>query len=214
MFRDGLWFRHLAMRARLLLCSWAVLSGCGDVVGDENAAEAERTVERAKEGVHRGVEVARAQLGRVDWERAGEEIEAGMEQAQSAVEQVLEPAEDADPFADAAQAIHCEGLACTVTADFAGRMRAHPGQLAEQARVRAQQEGGRTIGMRVDQITDGSLPHRFGLRDGDVVTSINRAPLDSVAGSLTLTLQLRSATHFDVEFLRAGEAMTLVIDVV
>jgi type II secretory pathway component PulC len=69
------------------------------------------------------------------------------------------------------------------------------------------------IGFKLYQIESDSIFAKGGLRDEDVITSLNGQKLNSVAGAVTLLKSLKSASSVDVELIRGGVSSSISINV-
>lgn len=70
-------------------------------------------------------------------------------------------------------------------------------------------ENGRAVGVRLGAGQDPMLLTRFGLQSGDVVTSLNGAPLDGQKSGMDVLKGLATAQSLSVSLLRNGQPMTL-----
>lgn len=70
---------------------------------------------------------------------------------------------------------------------------------------------GQLIGYRLRPGRDGGALAQFGIQSGDVVTAINGVSLVDPAGRLQLLRKLTSASQFDVDLLRNGQAYSISI---
>ncbi|MDH5326066.1 MAG: type II secretion system protein GspC [Gammaproteobacteria bacterium] len=71
-------------------------------------------------------------------------------------------------------------------------------------RVQPYNKGGKLVGYRVRPGKDRKLLGMLGLRNGDVVTSVNGIPLDNPLKALEIIKALPSTTQFTVDFERNG----------
>ena len=72
---------------------------------------------------------------------------------------------------------------------------------------------GQIIGFEFSLIESGSIYEKIGLKDGDVVKSINNIELDSVAKSLRILNSLRQKSQISVEYVRDGEIIPMNIQI-
>lgn len=79
--------------------------------------------------------------------------------------------------------------------------------------VRPMTEGGRVTGLRVARVTPGSLLGSLGLRNGDVLKSINGFPIVSPDKALAAYARLRTANQIRIELLRGGKPTTVEISI-
>lgn len=91
-------------------------------------------------------------------------------------------------------------------------LRIDPAELARQVRALPHMENGRQIGVRLQAGRDTLLFSKLGLRNTDIITSVNGIPLDNPGRALELVNQLSSKTQFQVRLRRDGRDMTLNID--
>lgn len=108
----------------------------------------------------------------------------------------------------AEEAVNCKGNTCTVDKRFRDKILANPALLAKQARVIPAIRDGETRGFKFYGIRSGSLPKLFGLKNGDMVTSINGTEMRSYDEVLGLYNRLRRSNHITVGIERNGKKMT------
>jgi len=72
---------------------------------------------------------------------------------------------------------------------------------------------GAVAGVTADAISQIPYAGMVGLRDGDVISSVNGVPIDSMATVFDLGTRFQNQRHFDVVVLRNGQPQTLRIDV-
>lgn len=82
-----------------------------------------------------------------------------------------------------------------------------------QATAEPLMEGGQIVGFKMSQIDDSSIYQKAGVTNGDVITAINGAELNSIAGSIALLRSLKGADHVDVEIRRDGVSQKVSVDV-
>ncbi|MCX6119324.1 MAG: PDZ domain-containing protein [Proteobacteria bacterium] len=82
-----------------------------------------------------------------------------------------------------------------------------------QATAEPFMQNGVIVGFKMSQIDSDSIFAKGGLKDEDVITSLNGQKLNSVAGAITLLKSLKEATSIDVEMLRNGTPTQLTINV-
>ncbi len=102
---------------------------------------------------------------------------------------------------------------CTVERSFVEKLLANPASLAKQARVVPAVRDGETRGFKFYGIRPGSLPKLLGLKNGDLVTSVNGNELTSLDGAMALYSKLRRATHLSVTLERKGQSVNKEIDI-
>jgi type II secretion system protein C len=115
----------------------------------------------------------------------------------------------------AAEAISCdaEGNSCTVDRAFVEKLLANPAQLAKQARIVPAVRDGETKGYKFYGIRPGSLPKLLGLKNGDLLTSVNGHQLESLDQAMDLYNKLRRASHLSVTIERKGALVQKEIDI-
>jgi general secretion pathway protein C len=144
-----------------------------------------------------------------------EYIELGVEPPKPSAKplQVAEKKEDAPPAAGAIpgaeDAIKCESEnSCTVDRMFIDSLFANPAALTKQARVMPSIKDGETKGFKFYGIRPGSLPKLLGMKNGDLLTSVNGIELKSVDQVMGLLTKMRSASNLQVTSERKGESIT------
>jgi hypothetical protein len=198
----------------------------GERAADRAEAVVEKTAEDAKLVARGTAQEAQRVAGKTAeaadqaTDKVAERVDHAGDRIDNAAEQVTDMAKDgvpepasADEVAAVLQgadtAIRCESAdKCTVTRDFAARLRERPDVLAAQAQVEAAPDGS---GMRLRNL--GDLPKKVGLEFDDVITAINGVPLKGSEVMPQLVLQL-GASQFDIDYMRKGSEHTLHIDVV
>jgi type II secretion system protein C len=87
-------------------------------------------------------------------------------------------------------------------------------QILMQASAIPHMENGAIVGFKLLQIDEGSIYSKAGLKDDDVITSINGTDLTSAAGAVSLLRSLKGANKLDVEMLRGGgkESISIQVD--
>jgi type II secretory pathway component PulC len=84
------------------------------------------------------------------------------------------------------------------------------GALADFARLSAAVRGSFSAsGLAVDQVADGTIFQRAGLRSGDVVTAVDGARLRSLDDAANLYARASTATAITAQIIRDGKPMTL-----
>jgi general secretion pathway protein C len=89
----------------------------------------------------------------------------------------------------------------------------NPMAMAKGARVVPAMKNGKPDGFKVYAIRPGSLWARIGFQNGDTFTSINKLRIDSADDGLEVYTKLREMKKLDIEVLRAGKPVTLVITI-
>jgi general secretion pathway protein C len=82
-------------------------------------------------------------------------------------------------------------------------------KLLSQARAVPYFRNGKSIGMRLFAIRKGSLYEKLGLKNGDIITSVNESSLSDPAQALKLFEKLKSEREIDVRLERNGENKSL-----
>ncbi len=92
------------------------------------------------------------------------------------------------------------------------RARANPEELARRLQIVPVLDGGRMTGIRLSAgPADAPLMNQMGLRPGDVVTSVNGSPVDSLARGQQIIEGLRNASSARVTVLRDGRPTDVTI---
>ncbi|GIW39554.1 MAG: hypothetical protein KatS3mg076_0131 [Candidatus Binatia bacterium] len=86
-------------------------------------------------------------------------------------------------------------------------------QLFTQIRAVPHFEQGQTTGFRVFAIRSGSIFDRIGLRNGDIVRSINNVQVTDPARALSLLQELRNERTITVELTRNRQPLTLTYEI-
>lgn len=82
-------------------------------------------------------------------------------------------------------------------------------QLFTQIRAVPHFEGGQSIGFRLFAIRRGSLFDKIGLKNGDIVTSINGSPMNDPSKAVSLLQELKDARSLEVDALRNQQPLKL-----
>jgi type II secretory pathway component PulC len=72
-------------------------------------------------------------------------------------------------------------------------------------------EGGQVAGFTLTRLPEGTLLSEAGLRPGDVITSINDVPIDSLATLIGLWPRLQSESDIRAVVLRNGQPVALSV---
>ena len=86
-------------------------------------------------------------------------------------------------------------------------------KLSREARVVPNFADGATNGFKVFSIRRNSALRKMGLKNNDVLTSVNGLDLSNTEKALEIYSKLQADKHFSLELLRNGEPMTLEYDV-
>ncbi len=81
-------------------------------------------------------------------------------------------------------------------------------QLITQARVIPNYAQGKVDGFKIFAIKPNSVFQRLGLRNGDIISSINGAPLDNAQKGIQLFQELRNLPKFEINLMRHKTART------
>lgn len=87
------------------------------------------------------------------------------------------------------------------------------GQTLTEARCVPHQEGGRPGGYQCFQIVPGSIYDKLGMKDNDVITSINGQPLDDPSKIFAFLNGLKGAKNIRIDLKRGGRDTTLEYDI-
>ncbi len=87
-------------------------------------------------------------------------------------------------------------------------------QLARDARVVPFAVAGKPAGLKIFAIREGGVFWRVGIEDGDVVHSINGLSVATPERALDAYTKLKTAAHLTIALQRAGNPMTLEVDLV
>jgi type II secretion system protein C len=126
------------------------------------------------------------------------------------------PAEENDrEIEGAAEAISCDAdfTSCTVDKAFVEKLLSNPAQLTRQARIVPAVRDGETKGYKFYGIRPGSLPKLLGMKNGDLLTSVNGHQLESLDQAMDLYTKLRRASHLSISLERQGEVIQKEIDI-
>ncbi|NVB36710.1 hypothetical protein G6O69_02625 [Pseudenhygromyxa sp. WMMC2535] len=115
----------------------------------------------------------------------------------------------------ATEAIQCDSdyASCSVDKAFVEKLLANPAQLTKQARIVPAVRDGETTGYKFYGIRPGSLPKLLGLKNGDLLTSVNGQQLKSIDQAMGLYTKLRRASHLSVVIERKGQTINKEIDI-
>lgn len=173
--------------------------------------------------IRAGVVVQRVERGRVVFRNGAqmEYIELGgtpppVVAAAPAPREEERPREKNDrEIEGAAEAISCDAdfKSCTIDKAFVEKLLGNPAQLTRQARIVPAVRDGETKGYKFYGIRPGSLPKLLGMKNGDLLTSVNGHQLESLDQAMDLYTKLRRASHLSVTIERQGEVVQKEIDI-
>ena len=86
-------------------------------------------------------------------------------------------------------------------------------QLFTQIRAVPHFEGGESVGFRLLAIRRGSLFDKIGLKNGDILRSINGNPMNDPSKAMNLLQELRDTTNLRVEATRNQQPVTLTYNI-
>jgi general secretion pathway protein C len=86
-------------------------------------------------------------------------------------------------------------------------------QLFTQIRAVPHFEGGKATGFRLFAIRSGSLFDKIGVKNGDIIQSINGTPMTDPAGAMAMLQQLRDETDLTVDLVRNRQPQTLTYSI-
>ncbi len=185
------------------------------------------TSERTREAVERSAEQAREQIGKTGREVVQTGREVGREVVASGREGLREAKDGLDrwfadrreqsdaayrPIAGADAAIACDSdTHCTIDAAFVDRLADQPTLLANEA-IAVPREGTSATGLALDRVREGSIPALLGLRDGDLLISLNGTNLASLDAPAALADALAGTHEAKLVYERGTAQRTLTIE--
>ncbi len=89
------------------------------------------------------------------------------------------------------------------------RLLENPSALAREARFRPNIKDGKTRGFKILAVRTNSLFGKIGLKNGDVLRSVNGMELNSLDGVLTIYSKLRSSSSLSLDIQRRGKPISL-----
>jgi hypothetical protein len=214
---------HALSFTRLVTVSWLTLLACDRETSERTREAVERSASQAREQiVEVGDEVAKTgrevvQSGR----EVGREVVAssreGLREAKQGLDRwFADRREQSDaayqPIAGADAAIECDtDTHCTIDAAFVDRLAAQPTLLANEA-IAVPREGTSATGLALDRVREGSIPALLGLRDGDLLISLNGTNLASLDAPAALADALAGTHEAKLVYERGTAQRTLVIE--
>ena len=199
--------RDHPLARRLAPLGLVLLASCGS-----------EAVERSREVVDEQIDQARDRLADAgaEFERTGRE---GLRQASEGLDQWLAQGRETigsaatppQPITGAAEAIHCAAATrCTISAAFIDRLARDPMVLSGEA-VALPAQGNSELGLALSSVRAGSIPSLLGLREGDVLISLNGTNLASLAAPRALADALSGTDEATLIYERGGQRRTLKI---
>jgi general secretion pathway protein C len=91
------------------------------------------------------------------------------------------------------------------------RLRQNPDELMKRVQVVPVLDGGKLSGVRLSTGADVALLNQLGLRPGDVVTSVNGTPIDSIERGQQIMSSLGNASSVRVTVLREGKPTEVTV---
>jgi general secretion pathway protein C len=88
-----------------------------------------------------------------------------------------------------------------------------PNSMMGLVNVRPYQKDGRLVGYRIRPGRDRALLRRFGLRSGDIITSVNGVPMNNPVKALEVLRDLSSATQLTVDIQRNGTPQSFTFQI-
>lgn len=82
----------------------------------------------------------------------------------------------------------------------------------QQVRMRPHFSNGKPDGLRFTQIKPNSIFHKMGIKNGDVITSVNGNTIESQNDALKLYQSLQSSTNVKLQLKRRGRMKTIEYD--
>src|SRR5690606_4083027 len=124
-------------------------------------------------------------------------------------EPIKDPSANSREIEGAAEAIPCDAefTSCMVDRSIVEQPLANPAQLTKQARIVPAVRDGETKGYKFYGIRPGSLPKLLGMKNGDLLTSVNGHQLESLDQAMDLYNKLRRASHLSVTIERKGQSI-------
>jgi type II secretion system protein C len=102
----------------------------------------------------------------------------------------------------------------SMTSAYRDRIANHDlSKILMQATAEPVVQSGLIVGFKLYQIDQDSIFAKGGLRDDDIIMSLNGLKLNSVAGAIATLKSLKEASNIEVEILRAGEPKSISISV-
>ncbi|MEP7044805.1 MAG: type II secretion system protein N [Dokdonella sp.] len=91
------------------------------------------------------------------------------------------------------------------------RLRQNPDELMKRVQIVPVLDGGKLTGVRLSAGGDAALINQIGLRPGDVVTSVNGMPIDSLSRGQDIMSSLKNSSSVRVTVLRDGKPTDVTV---
>lgn len=101
------------------------------------------------------------------------------------------------------------GQHCVVSRAVLDDLLDNPSRLAAQAKIMPSIKAGETRGFKVYGLRPDSIFKEIGLKNGDLIKSLDGVALTSIETALAAVMRLRDAAAVDVELDRKGEPLRL-----
>ncbi len=106
------------------------------------------------------------------------------------------------------------GSATKMTAAYRDRLlKSEMAKVLMQATAQIVTAGGSTVGWRMFQIDAGSIFDKAGVRNGDIIQSINGKKLKHAGQAVNLLQSMRSQKDFEISVVRGGKPTALTLEV-
>lgn len=111
--------------------------------------------------------------------------------------------------------VQCESAShCKVEKAWLEALLADPVAAARQVRFVPKTDGEKPVGIKLYGIRRGSLPKAIGLKNGDMIKSINGFSMGSLDRMLEAYAKLRRETKLTLEIERKGVSLTHIVEIV
>jgi len=91
------------------------------------------------------------------------------------------------------------------------RLRQNPDELMRRVQIVPVLDGGKLTGVRLSAGADAALINQIGLRPGDIVTSVNGMPVDSLSRGQDIMSSLKNSSSVRVTVLRDGKPTDVTV---
>jgi len=102
----------------------------------------------------------------------------------------------------------------TITRALVDKILANPRSVAKGARLVPAVKDGKPEGFKIYAIQPSSVFARLGLLNGDTLTAVNGFDLTTAEKALEVYTKLREATSLEVDLVRGGKPIKLLISVI